>query len=178
MRFAKEIFWFITVKSIFNATGSTFHRKSHCPKISHFWKNLIIKISKEIYKSPIHITSCGHSFCLQCIRPLADQSEEWNCPLCQTQQTVSPQQLSRNYTLEQVLQSLSLNDQQDKIDRAQHKLNIIVEAIISEITDQQSRINELIEKQPDQFTRNILRSDFLFQLRKFFLSTAFYISFL
>ena len=75
--------------------------------------------------------------------------------------------MSRNYTLEQVLQSLSLNDQQEKIDRAQHKLNIMVEAVISEITDQQSKINELIEKHPDQFTRNILRSDFLFQLRKF-----------
>ena len=64
------------------------------------------------------MTSCGHSFCLQCIRPLADQTEEWNCPLCQTPQTVNPRKSPRNYTLEQVLQSLQLNDQQEKIDRA------------------------------------------------------------
>ena len=102
------------------------------------------------------MTPCGHSFCLQCIRHLAVQSEEWNCPLCQTQQTVRPQHMSRNYTLEQVLQSLSLNDQQEKIDRAQHKLNVIVESMMTEMTDLQLKINELIEKQPDEFTGNIL----------------------
>ena len=130
-------------------------------------KTRLSKSQKEIYKSPIHITSCGHSFCLQCIRLLAGQSDEWNCPLCQTPQTVNPQQMSRNYTLEQVLQSLSLNDQQEKIDRAQHKLNVIVESMMTEMTDLQLKINELIEKQPDQFTGNILTRDFLFQ-RKFF----------
>ena len=114
------------------------------------------------------MTSCGHSFCLQCIRHLADQSEEWNCPLCQTPQTVRAQQLSRNFTLEQVLQSLSLNDQQEKIDRAQHKLYILVEAMISEINDHQLKINELIEKQPDQFTGDILTRDFLYQHCKLF----------
>ena len=115
------------------------------------------------------MTSCGHSFCLECIRPLADQLQEWNCPLCQTRQTVRPQQLSRNYSLEQVLQALSLNDQQGKIDRAQHKLNTLVETIITEITDQHLKINELIEKQPDEFTGNTLSRDFLFNLtlRKF-----------
>ena len=112
---------------------------------------------------------------MQCIRPLAGQSEEWNCPLCQTPQTVSPQQMPRNYTLEQVLQSLSLNDQQEKIDRAQHKLNVIFESMMTEMTDLQLKINELIEKQPDQFTGNILSRDFLFQ-RKFFqeLSMVFF----
>ena len=144
-------------------------------KTTAFKKYLIIKISKEIYKSPIHITSCGHSFCLQCIRPLGEQSEEWSCPLCQTQQTVRPQHMSRNYTLEQVLQSLSLNDQQEKIDRAQHKLNVIIESMMTEMTDLQLKINELIEKQPDQFTGYILSRDFLFQ-RKFFqeLSMVFF----
>ena len=107
---------------------------------------------------------------MQCIRPLAVQSEEWNCPLCQTPQTVSPQQMSRNYALEQVLQSLSLNDQQEKIDHAQNKLNSLVEAMISEITDNQLIINELIEQKPDVFTGNILRRNFLFRLtlREFF----------
>ena len=98
---------------------------------------------------------------------MAEQSEEWSCPLCQTQQTVRPQHMSRNYTLEQVLQSLSFNDQQEKINRAQHKLNTLAETMITEITDQQLKINELIEKQPDQFTGNILTRDVLFQ-RKFF----------
>ena len=113
------------------------------------------------------MTSCGHSYCLQCIRPLADQSVEWNCPLCQTRQKVIPQQLPRNYTLEQVLQSLALNDQQEKIDRAKFKLNAMVETMISKITDQQLMINELIEKQPDQFTEEIFTCDFLFK-RTFF----------
>ena len=112
------------------------------------------------------MTSCGHSFCLRCMRPLAEQLQEWNCPLCQTPQTVIPQQSSRNYTLEHVMQSLSLNDQQEKIDRAQFKYNAVVETMISRITDQHLKINELIENQPDQFTGNILTSDFLFQLRK------------
>ena len=114
------------------------------------------------------MTSCGHSFCLQCIRPLADQTEEWNCPLCQTPQTVNPRKSARNYTLEQVIQSLQLNDQQEKIDRARHKFNTLVESMITEITDQQLKINELIEKQPDQFTGNILTRNFLFQPGKFF----------
>ena len=114
------------------------------------------------------MTSCGHSFCLHCIRPLADQTEEWNCPLCQTPQTVTPQKSARNYTLEQVLQSLPLNEQQEKIDRAQHKFNTLVESMITEIRDQQLKINELIEKEPDQFTGNILTRNFLFQPRKFF----------
>ena len=106
---------------------------------------------------------------------MAEQSEEWSCPLCQTQQTVRPQHMSRNYTLEQVLQSLSLNDQQEKIDRAQHKLNVIIESMMTEMTDLQLKINELIEKQPDQFTGYILSRDFLFQ-RKFFqeLSMVFF----
>ena len=120
------------------------------------------------------MTSCGHSFCLQCVRPLANQSEEWNCPLCQTPQTVSPQQMSRNYGLEQVIQSLSLNDQQEKIDRAQHKLNVIVETMLTEVTDLHLKINELIEKEPDQFTANILTRDFLFQ-RKSYIYVVFYI---
>ena len=112
---------------------------------------------------------------MQCIRPLAGQSEEWNCPLCQTPQTVSPQQMPRNYTLEQVLQSLSLNDQQEKIDRAQHKLNVILESMMTEMTDLQLKINELIEKQPDQFTGDILTRDFLFQRKYFFIYGVFII---
>ena len=123
------------------------------------------------------MTSCGHSYCLQCIRPLADQSEQWNCPLCQTLQTVIPQQLPRNYTLEQVLQSMPLNDQQEKIDRAKFKLNALVETMMSKITDQQLKINELIEKQPDHFTGNILTSDFLFQIRKFIFNYATFLIF-
>ena len=114
------------------------------------------------------MTLCGHSFCSQCIRPLADQTKEWKCPLCQTPQTVNPQKWARNYTLEQVLQSLPLNDQQEKIDRARNKYNTLVESMITEITDQQLKINELIQKEPDQFTGNILTRNFLFQPGLFF----------
>lgn len=81
--------------------------------------------------------------------------------------------MCRNYTLEQVLQSLSLNDQQEKIDHAQHKLNVIIETMMTEVTDLHLKINELIQKQPDQFTGNILTRDFLFQ-RKFIHLCCFY----
>ena len=99
---------------------------------------------------------------------MRSQLKEWNCPLCLTQQTVNPQETSRNYALENVLESLS--GQQEKKDRAKHKLNILVETLITEITDQQLKINELIDKQPDQFNGNIIQRDFLFQLSlcKFF----------
>ena len=113
------------------------------------------------------MTSCGHSFCLGCIKPFG-RFESWNCPLCQTRQTVNPEETSRNYALEQVLQSSSFKTEQEKIDRAKYKLNALVERMITEITDQQLKINELIEKEPDQFKGDILRPDFFFQLtRKF-----------
>ena len=118
------------------------------------------------------MTSCGHSFCFECIKPFGERLksfEDWNCPLCQTSQLDSPKETSRNYALEQVLQS-SLKTEQEKIDRAKHKFNALVETMITEITDQQLKINELIEKQPDQFKGDILRREFFFQLtlRKFF----------
>ena len=102
---------------------------------------------------------------MECIKPFG-QFEIWNCALCQTPQTEN--ETSRNYALEQVLHS-SLKTDQEKIDRAKHKLNSLVETMITEITDQQLKINQLIEKQPDQFKGDILRRDFLFQLtlRKF-----------
>ena len=114
------------------------------------------------------MTSCGHSFCLECIKPFG-QFEKWNCAICRTPQTDSPKETSRNYALEQVLQSSSVKPEQEKIDRAKHKLNSLVETMITKITDQQLKINELIEKEPDQFKEDILRRDFFFQLtlRKF-----------
>ena len=71
--------------------------------------------------------------------------KDWKCPFCQTPQTVIPEETSRNYALEQVLQSSSLKTEQEKIDRAKYKLNILVEKIRTELTDQELKINELIE---------------------------------
>lgn len=120
------------------------------------------------------MTSCGHSFCMECIRPFG-QRESWNCPLCGTPQIVKPNETPRNYALEQVLQSSSLETEQEKIDCAKYKLNILIETIRTNLTDQQLKINELIEKHPEQFTGNILTNDLLFQLslRKF--SQHFYL---
>ena len=102
------------------------------------------------------MTSCGHSFCFECIKPFGERlesCEDWNCPLCQTSQLDSPKETSRNYALEQVLQR-----------------KFYEQVLRREITDQQLKINELIEKQPDQFKGDILRREFFFQLtlRKFF----------
>ena len=123
------------------------------------------------------MTSCGHSFCLQCITPLVASEalglNDWNCPLCQAPQIVNPKETSPNYALEQVLESMSGNERQEKIDRAKHKLNILVESMITELTDQKAKINELIEKQPDQFTEELFTCDFLFKRTFFHLGSFF-----
>ena len=120
-----------------------------------------------------------HPCCLKCIKPLGqlevdaldDASnlpvrlevgcKDWKCPFFQTPQTVIPEDTSRNYALEQVLQSSSLKTEQEKIDRAKYKLNILIEKIRTELTDQELKINELIEKKPGAIYRKYINTRFL-----------------
>ena len=50
------------------------------------------------------MTSCGHNFCHACLELIARNQAEWPCPACRVVQTMSPDQLQRNYFLEQVVE--------------------------------------------------------------------------
>ena len=62
--------------------------------------NMFFLIS-EIFKPPIRVTNCGHSFCERCIVPRYTEPG-WLCPLCKHLQINSAAALVRNFSLEPI----------------------------------------------------------------------------
>ena len=65
--------------------------------------NMFFLIS-EIFKPPIRVTNCGHSFCERCIVPRYTEPG-WLCPICKHLQNNSAGALARNFSLEPIAAS-------------------------------------------------------------------------
>ena len=52
----------------------------------------------DFFKSPFRVTSCGHTFCQECLTEMTDIP--WLCPVCRTEQRQRPEELARNFGLE------------------------------------------------------------------------------
>ena len=57
----------------------------------------------DFFTSPVRMTNCGHNYCQQCLTAMA--VTPWMCPECRSEQHQEPEQLARNYFLEQSIQN-------------------------------------------------------------------------
>ena len=58
----------------------------------------------DSFISPVHMTNCGDNYCQQCLTVMAGPYP-WICPECINQQHQEPEQLARNYFLEEGVQN-------------------------------------------------------------------------
>ena len=59
----------------------------------------------EIFESPVRITECGHNYCERCLIYYARGSSAWTCPKCRLEHQTNPDELTRNYFVEQAVES-------------------------------------------------------------------------
>ena len=64
----------------------------------------------EIFKPPILMTICGHSYCQKCLIAACPQKSGWLCPLCNQIHNLPATDLARNRFAEQIVESYSKND--------------------------------------------------------------------
>ena len=66
--------------------------------------NEVTFLFSEIFRPPIRVTNCGHSFCERCIVPRYTEPG-WLCPLCKHMQNNAAEGLARNFSLEPIAAS-------------------------------------------------------------------------
>lgn len=64
-------------------------------------QNLFCSICQELFKSPVILRECGHSFCEICIFQMLHSSANPTCPLCRAQIDVSG--IHQNLVLDQLV---------------------------------------------------------------------------
>ena len=66
-------------------------------------ENFKCALCLDFFTAPVLMTNCGHNYCQECLTGMAETP--WPCPVCRKEQHQSPDQLARNYFLEQTVQS-------------------------------------------------------------------------
>lgn len=62
-------------------------------------------VCQDFFTAPIRIAKCGHSFCQNCLtQVIATGRSNGLCPECRQEQNLTPEQLPRNYALEQIVE--------------------------------------------------------------------------
>ena len=74
-------------------------------------EDLTCSLCLEIFSPPVRITRCGHSFCDQCLTSMT--ATLWPCPECRAEQNQAPEDLTRNYFLEGLIEKFK--DSRNKI---------------------------------------------------------------
>ena len=57
----------------------------------------------DFFTPPVHITNCGHNYCLQCLTGMT--ATPWPCPECRNEQHQRPMQLTRNFVFEKIIEN-------------------------------------------------------------------------
>ena len=56
----------------------------------------------DLFKKPIRMTPCGHTFCHECLTRMG--AIPWNCPECRNEIQQRPENLARNFVLERTVE--------------------------------------------------------------------------
>ena len=67
--------------------------------------DLTCSLCLDIFAVPVKVTRCGHSFCAKCLTGMTELT--WPCPKCRIVQYQTPDQLSRNYCLEPIVEKFN-----------------------------------------------------------------------
>ena len=66
-------------------------------------ENFKCALCLEFFTAPVLMTNCGHNYCQQCLTVMTEFP--WLCPFCRKKQHQIPEQMPRNFFLEQSVQN-------------------------------------------------------------------------